>query len=107
MSANLESMLCLLVKMEVTIVEEKESPFFKRKEIKALLKHSGSSTPNKAEVVKDFAARNSVDESQVVVDYIFTSKGVSESLAKIKILKEKPAPKEEVKKVEAPASQSA
>jgi len=84
--------------MQITTIEEKENPFFKRKELTLLLKHDAVSTPSKAEVVKMVAASNKVDESQVVIDYIFTKSGISESLAKVKILKEKPAVKQEAKK---------
>ncbi len=99
----------MLVDMEIVVIEEKENPFFKRKEIKFLLKHSGSSTPAKSEVVKNLASNNSVDESQVVIDYISTKKGLGESVVKAKILKEKPEveQKQEVQKVEAQTSQSA
>ena len=97
--------------MQMSVIEEKENPFFKRKEMLVLLKHGESSTPSKAEVVKTLASSNGVDESQVVIDYISTKKGICESLAKVKILGEKPAVKQEVKKEaaanEAQAGQSA
>lgn len=92
--------------MQITVVEEKDNPFFKRKEMIVLLKHEASSTPSKAELVKMLAGSNGVDESQVVIDYIFTKAGISESMAKVKILKEKPTVKEEPKKEEAPANEA-
>jgi len=76
--------------MEIEIVEEKENPYFKRKELKVCLAHPKSPTPSKLEIKKEFAKRYSVDESQVIIDYIFTKKGSNNSLAKIKILSEKP-----------------
>ena len=91
--------------MQITVIEERENPFFKRRELTLLLKHEATSTPSKAELVKMLAASNGVDESQVVIDYIFTKVGISESLAKAKILKERPAVKEEPKK-EAAASEA-
>lgn len=84
--------------MQMTVVEEKENPFFKRKELTVLLKHDATSTPSKAELIKTLAASNNVDESQVIIDYIFTKKGISESLARVKILSEKPPVKQEPKK---------
>jgi len=72
------------------IVKERENPFLKRKEMTLLLKHPKAPTPTKAEIIKSVADSNSVDESQVVIDYIFTKKGIPESLVKLKILKEKP-----------------
>lgn len=97
--------------MQITVIEEGENPFFKRKELTLLLKHDASATPSKAELIKMIAASNGVDESQVVIDYIFTKVGISESLAKVKVLKEKPVVKREAKKEvavnEAQAGQSA
>ena len=94
--------------MQATVIEEKENPFFKRRELTLLLRHEASSTPTKAELAKMLAASNGVDESQVVIDYIFTKKGIAESLAKVKILKERPVVKQEANKEaaanEAPAS---
>ncbi len=78
-----------LVNMEMTIVEEKENQFFNRKELKVRFKHVGMRTPSKEEVVKEVASKFSVDEDQVVVDYIFSVKGIGESFAKVKILREK------------------
>lgn len=92
--------------MQITTIEEKENPFFKRKELMLLLKHDSTSTPAKAELVKMIASQQGVDESQIIIDYIFTKKGISESLAKVKVLKEKPAVKEEPKKEEAVASEA-
>ena len=96
----------MLIKMEIIVIEEKENQFFKRKDIILLIKHESSSTPSKVELIKSFAATNSVDESQVVVDYIFSKSGTNESFAKVKILKEKPkvVEKKEEKKVEAQTS---
>lgn len=83
-------MHCMLVNMEMTIVEEKENPFFNRMDIKIRLRHEGMATPSKAEVVKELAKKYGVDESQVMVDYIFSVSGIGESFARVKILKEKP-----------------
>lgn len=86
--------------MNMMIIEEKENPFFNRKEIKLSIKHPGTPTPSKAEMVKELAAKYSVDETQVCIDYIFSVKGIGESFAKVKILGEKPpAVKTQVEKV--------
>jgi len=76
--------------MEIIVVEEKNNPFFKRKELTLVLKHPTLSTPSKTELEKILAETHKVDTSQVKIDYIFTKKGISESLAKVKILEEKP-----------------
>jgi ribosomal protein S24E len=93
--------------MEIVNIEEKENPFFNRKDLKLILKHPLAPTPSKSELKKELASRYNCDESQIVIDYIFTKKGACESLAKVKILKEKPKekPKEE-EKVEAQASEN-
>jgi ribosomal protein S24E len=72
--------------MEMIIIEEKENSFLNRKELKIKLKHEGGSTPSKVELAKELAAKFSVEEKQILVDYIFSVKGIGESFAKVKIL---------------------
>jgi len=57
-------------------------------------------------LIKEISKKENVDESQVHVDYIFTKRGLAESIAKVKILKEKPKIKKEGES-EAQASQAA
>lgn len=85
--------------MEFNVLEEKENPFFGRKELKIELRHSSAATPAKQELVKELASKYSVPEENVVVDYIFTQKGSANSISKVKIYKEKPKVKEKKKKV--------
>ncbi|MEM5790940.1 MAG: hypothetical protein QXP77_02750 [Candidatus Aenigmatarchaeota archaeon] len=92
-------MLYMLVDMEIEILEERTNPFFKRKELKIILKHEGSSTPSKQELKKELASKFSLSEERVKIDYIFTRKGSCESFAKVKIL-------EKGEKVETQASQN-
>ena len=94
--------------MEITIVEEKENPFLNRKDIKLRLKHLGESTPSKATLTKELASRYSVEESQILIDYIFSVKGVGESFVKAKILPEKPNLPEKAKgeRIEAQTSEA-
>jgi ribosomal protein S24E len=75
--------------MEIIIKAEKENPFLNRKEIKLILKHPSAPTPSKEEVKKQIASQFNLDESQIIIDYIFSKKGICESLAKVKILKGK------------------
>jgi len=72
--------------MEITVTEEKENPFLKRKELKLRLKHLSSATPAKADIVKELAAKYSVADDQIVINYVYSVKGLSESIAKVKIL---------------------
>ena len=80
-------MHCTLVNMEVIVVEEKENPFLNRKELLLVIKHPASATPSKGELIHQLSLTQSVDESQIKVRYIFTKKGVAESLAKVWIVK--------------------
>ncbi len=94
-------MLFTLVDMEVIINEEKENPFFKRKDLKIRIKHLGISTPSKADVTKELSAKYGVDGSQVQIGYIFSQRGTGESFVSCKILQEKPQePKKEETKSE-------
>ena len=71
--------------MEIEILEQKENPFLKRKELKVRIKHPNSATPSKEDVKKEIAKYFSIVEDSVKVDYILTKKGVCESFAKVKI----------------------
>ena len=94
--------------MDVKIIEKRDSPFFKRKELKISIKHDSTTTPSKADIQKDLAVSEQVDESQVVVDFVSTKKGICESVASVKILNEKPpAEKTEEKKEDDPAEKPA
>lgn len=76
--------------MEISVIDEKDNPFFKRKDLKIRVRHPGSSTPSKAAIAKELAGKYSVDESQVVINYIFSQRGFGESFVSCKILHEKP-----------------
>jgi ribosomal protein S24E len=76
--------------MQIQITEESQNPFFKRKELTVVLKHDASTTPSKAELTKALAGEKGVDESQVIVKYISTKRGFSESVAKVSVLNEAP-----------------
>lgn len=86
--------------MDIEIVQEKENILLKRRELKLNIKHPQSPTPKKEDLVKEIATKYSVPEDHVVVDYIFTKKGVQESMARIKIYQEVPKIKIKEKKAE-------
>ena len=94
--------------MELEIKEEKDNQLLGRKELMVEIKHLGASTPKKQDVAKEISSRYSVPEDQVVIDYLFTKKGIGESSARVKVLKEKPKAKEAKKgeKNEAQASEA-
>ena len=93
-------MLFTLVNMEISVIEEKENPFFKRKDLKIRIKHPASPTPSKAEISKELASKYQVDQSQVQIDYIFSQRGLGESFMSCKILQEKPEIKKQEEKGE-------
>ncbi len=73
--------------MEVEIVEEKENPFFKRIELKFIVKHPNAPTPSKEEIKKFLASKYNTSEEKVKIDYIMGRKGLQESIVKAKIEK--------------------
>lgn len=79
-----------MIDVKIEIVEEKENPFFKRKELRVEVSHESAATPSKAELAKELATKYKVDEAQVAIDYMFTTKGVCKTTARVKVLKEKP-----------------
>lgn len=87
-------------RMDFDVLEEKENVFFARKELQLSIKHPKLATPKKQELVKELSEKYSVPEDQVVVDFIFSKKGLNESVAKVKIYKERPKIKQ--KKEEKP-----
>lgn len=105
--------------MEMKILQEKENHLLGRKEVKLEMDHLAAATPAKASIVKEIAAKYGVPEEHVVLDYVFTKKGVASSEISAKIYKEKPKIKaskaakakekaaKEVKKDEAQASKPA
>lgn len=93
--------------MDIEVVNEKDNIFFKRKELELKLKHPKAATPSKQELKKELVKKYKVEEDHIIIDYIFSKKGINESKAKVKIYKEKPKikikrskeKKEKVKKV--------
>jgi len=85
--------------MKIKVVKEKENPFFNRKDLVITVIHTSGPTPRTDDITKELATKYKVDESQVVIDYILTKKGLSESDVKAKILNEKPVKVEKEEKV--------
>lgn len=85
--------------MKIDVVEDKNNVFLKRKELKLVLSHPNISTPSKQELVKELASQHKVEEDHIVIDYIFTKRGIGESEARVKIYEEKPVIKVKKKEV--------
>jgi small subunit ribosomal protein S24e len=92
--------------MDVKIVEEKESPLLKRKDLRLEIVHESAPTPSKVELAKQLAEKYKVDESQVAIGYMFMAKGACKTKAKVKILKEKPKESKESKASEKTAEKA-
>jgi len=80
--------------MNYNVLTEKQNDLLKRKEMKIEIEHLLVATPSKTELTKEIAKAYSVPEENIMIDYIFTQKGIGKSVAKIKIFKEKPKIKE-------------
>ncbi len=75
--------------MKIDIIEKKDNLLLNRKDFTLLIKHD-KTTPSKKDLKKELATTNRVDESQIIINFISTKKGITESIAKINILNEKP-----------------
>jgi len=75
--------------MDIKVLEEKDNILFNRKDLKLEIKHHGMPTPKKEEIVKEVALKHSVPEDHILIEYIFNKKGIGESIARVKIYKEK------------------
>jgi ribosomal protein S24E len=80
--------------MNYTVVAERQNELMKRREMKIEIDHLLVATPSKAELLKELSAAYSVPEENIVIDFIFTHKGIGKSVAKVKIYQEKPKIKE-------------
>lgn len=84
--------------MNYTVIEEKQNELLKRREMKIEIDHLLAATPSKADLLKELAAAYSVPEENILIDFIFTHKGIGKSVAKVKIYQEKPKVKEKKQK---------
>ena len=57
--------------MKIDVKEEKENPFFERKELLLELKHPNDKTPSKVDLLKELASKHSAPEENIIIDYIF------------------------------------
>ncbi len=78
--------------MKLEIVEEKENPVFKRKNIIISIDYGGSSTISKAELQKKIAMEMKAEPNHVEIKKILSNVGKSEGKAWIRIWQEKEVP---------------
>ena len=75
--------------MNFQVINEKENPLFKRKEILLSLDYQGGSTPNKADLQKTLAEHFKVNIDSVEIFKIISENGLSRGKAWIKIWQDK------------------
>lgn len=93
--------------MNFQVVNEKENPLFKRKEILISLDYQGGSTPSKAELQKTLSDHFKVNVDSVEISKIISESGLPRGKAWIKIWQDKKIQIYSELKKEAPAEQPA
>ncbi|NIM47359.1 MAG: hypothetical protein GTN40_04365 [Candidatus Aenigmarchaeota archaeon] len=93
--------------MDIQVINEKENPLLKRREILASIDYHGGSTPSKADLQKNLADHFKVNMDNVEISKIISEVGMSKGKIWIKIWQEKKVPiyaeiKKEKKKKEKP-----
>ena len=66
--------------MKTSIINEKDNPLLKRKELSIKIEHDGSATPKKAELQQLVAKEFKKDVEQVDIRNIFSDSGISRLL---------------------------
>jgi len=91
--------------MKIEIIEEKDNPFLKRRDLMIMIDHAGQPTPKKDDLVKFLAEKYKVENEKVEVVYIFSETGIARSKAKARIWKEKPKVKKGKEEKEKPTEE--
>jgi len=78
--------------MKFQIIEEKENPVIKRREILISLDYDGKSTPAKAELQKSLAEHFKISIENVEISKILSETGLTKGKAWIKIWQDKKVP---------------
>jgi ribosomal protein S24E len=78
--------------MNFQVINEKENPLFKRKEILISLDYQGGSTPSKADFQKTLAEHFKVNIDSVEIFKIISENGLPRGKAWIKIWQDKKVP---------------
>lgn len=84
--------------MDLNIIEEKDNKFFKRTEVLFSVKHPKMSTPSKEQLEEELGKKYKKETDFILIDYIFTKKGMNESVVKAKICEEKQIKEKKEKK---------
>jgi len=94
--------------MKISILNEKENPYMKRKEVVASVEHTTGATPSRASLQQALAQEWKVSAEQVDIKGIFTRVGKQASRIKVHVWQEAKVPDlskqpKEEKKTEAAA----
>lgn len=84
--------------ISMKLLEERENPILKKKDVMLELDHKGLPTPKKTEVESKIAEHFKTDVDKVEVVFIFSEFGQTKSKVKARVWKEKVVKKEEKKK---------
>ncbi|MFC2143488.1 hypothetical protein ACFLQN_03750 [Candidatus Aenigmatarchaeota archaeon] len=75
--------------MKIKILNEKENPFMKRKDLEIEIDHEKGATPTKSEIQQEIAKTTKADVTNVDVRNIFSYKGMAKSKSKVYVWTEK------------------
>jgi ribosomal protein S24E len=78
--------------MNLDIIEDKENPLFRRREIVALVNYGSLATPSKADMQKAIAEQFKASPENVEVTKILSDRGMSKGKAWLKIWHDKKVP---------------
>ena len=78
--------------MKFNLIEEKENPLLKRKELLLSIDYEGGSTPSKAELQKFLAEQLSANIENLEISKVLSETGLTRGKAWIKIWEEKKIP---------------
>jgi ribosomal protein S24E len=78
--------------MDVQVINERENPLFKRKEILVSVDYKGSSTPSRADLQKILAEQFKVGVDSLEIEKIMSEVGLSKGKVWINIWNDKKVP---------------
>jgi len=87
--------------MSMKISDQKKNPLMKREEVWVSFEHTGKATPTRKDMLTEISKALKSKEELVIIDKIFTDKGVAESKAKVFVYKKKEdIPKDKLDKMQ-------
>ena len=83
--------------LKIDVLEEKENPFLKRKDVMLIVDHTGTATPKVDDLISRLSEKFKVEPDKTEIVYIFSQPGVAKSKVKARFWKEKVVKKEKPK----------